>query len=158
MRDALLCSTGVSLFNGVGLSGTVGVGAGAISESDPPALVDCGRGWLSCASAARAPAIRICSSVGIAEADFFWPDLGLARSGAGDSGGLCSEDGVACLRASGLVSRATITSCACIWPERIKLQSTAPKNAFSTTGRERRTPTHWQALMRRRCEFNQLAA
>ena len=136
VRDALLCSTGVSFFTGLGLSGTVGVGAGALSESDPPALVDCGRGRLSCASAARAPAMRICSSVGTAEADFFWRDLGLAPSGAGDSGGLCSEDGVACLGASGFVSRATITSCAWIWLERMKLQSAALKNAFSTTGRE----------------------
>jgi len=86
MGDVLLCSTGLSLFTGLGVSATVGTGAGAIS------LVDCGRGRFSSPSAARAPAIRICSSVGTADPDFSWRDLGLAGSGASDSEGLCSED------------------------------------------------------------------
>jgi len=71
VRDVLFCSTGVCLFTGLGVSATLGVDGAAISTSDSPGLTDCGRRLFSCPSAARAPAVRICSSVGSAEEDFF---------------------------------------------------------------------------------------
>ena len=70
-RDELLCSTGVSLFTGLGVLATVGVGAGALSASGSRVLVDCGTGWLLTPSAARAPAALISSSVSLAGVDFF---------------------------------------------------------------------------------------
>jgi hypothetical protein len=128
-RDVLVCSERISFFAGLGVSGTAGLGVGAASESDPLVLVVCGGLGLVSRSAASAPAIRICSSVGSADVDFLPRDLGLARSGVGDSDGVCSGgDGAACLGASGFVSRATITSCAWVWPSRIKLKSNTLKN------------------------------
>ena len=111
-RDVLVCSDRVSLFAGLGVSGTTRLGVGAASESDWPDLLVCDGLGLFSRSAASAPAIRICSSVGSADVDFLLRDLGLVCSGVGDSTGVCSGDGAACLGASGLVSRATITSCA----------------------------------------------
>jgi len=109
----LVCSERVSFLAGLGVSGAAGFGVGAGSESDWPDLFVCDELGLFNRSAARAPAIRICSSVGSADADFL-RDLGLGRSGSGvaDSEGVCSGGGAACLGASGFVSRATITSCA----------------------------------------------
>ena len=126
-RDVLVSSERVSLFAGLGVSGTAGLGVGAVSESDWPDLFLCEGLGLFSRSAASAPAIRICSSVGSTDVDFLMRDLGLAGSGVADSGEVCSGGGVACLGTSGFVSRATITSCACAWPTRMKLQSSTMK-------------------------------
>src|SRR5262245_42846208 len=40
-RDGLLCSIGVSLFTGLGVSGTIGLGAGALSTSGGRVFVEC---------------------------------------------------------------------------------------------------------------------
>src|SRR5205809_7560724 len=63
-RDTRVCSGRVSFFAGLGVSGTAGVGVGAASDSDWPDLLICDGLGLFSRSAARAPAIRICSSVG----------------------------------------------------------------------------------------------
>src|SRR5437764_7568560 len=137
-RDALVCSERDSFFAGLGVSGTTGLGIGAASESDWPDFLACdGLGLLS-RSAASAPAIRICSSVGSADLDFL-RDLGLVCSGSGvaDSEGVCSGGGAACLGASGFVSRATITSCACVWPTRMRPQSSIMKNPLRINRRDK---------------------
>ena len=104
VRDALFCSTWVSRFTGVGVVETAGLGAAAVSERDVPFLVGCETDRSFRPSAATAPAARICSSVGAT--DFFSRGLGLVRTGAADSEGVCSdsEDGAACSGASGFVS------------------------------------------------------
>jgi hypothetical protein len=137
-RDVLVCSERVSFFTGLGVSGAAGLGAGAASESDWPDLFVCDGLGLFSRSAARAPAFRICSSVGSADVDFL-RDLGLARcdSGVADSEGVCSGGGAACLGASGFVSRATITSCARVWPTRMKLQSSTMKNPLGINRRDK---------------------
>jgi hypothetical protein len=137
-RVVLVCSERVSFFAGLGVSGTAGLGVVAASESDWPDLFLCDGLGLFSRSAARAPAIRICSSVGSADADFL-RDLGLGRSGSGvaDSEGVCSGGGAACLGASGFVSRATITSCGRAWPMRMKLQSSTVKNPRSINRRDK---------------------
>ena len=135
--DVFVCSERGSLFTGLGVSGTAGLGVEAASESDWPDFFACdGLGLLS-RSAASAPAIRICSSVGSSDADFL-RDFGLVRSGSGvaDSAGVCSGGG-ACLGASGFVSRATITSCEYKWPTRMKLQSSIMKNPLGIKRRDR---------------------
>ena len=116
-RDVLVRSERVCFFVGLGVSGTAEVGVGAASESDWPALFVCDGLGLFSRSAARAPAIRICSRLGSVDADFL-RNLGLGRSGSGvaDSGGVWSGGGAACFGASGFVSRATMTSCARVWP------------------------------------------
>ena len=136
--DVLVCSERVSFFAGLGVSGAAGLGVGAASESDWPDLFLCEGLGLVSRSAARSPAIRICSSVGSADADFL-RDLGLGRSGSGvaDSEGVCSGGGAACLGASGFVSRATITSCACVWPTRMKLPSSTMKNPLGINRRDK---------------------
>ena len=68
-RDEAPCSTGVSLFAGLGLS--ILTGADALTVSGSRVLVDFETGWLFNPSAARAPPARIWSSVSVAEADFF---------------------------------------------------------------------------------------
>jgi len=130
-RDELLCSTGVSLFTDLGVSATVGFGIGGLSTSGSRVFVDCDPDRSPEPPAARAPAARISSSVGFEGADFFSCDLDLCRAGVGDSEGICSEGCGVCLGRSGFSSRATITSCACIFPMRMALQSTARKNRFS---------------------------
>ena len=137
-RDVLVRSERVSFFAGLGVSGTAGLGVGAASESDRPDFFACDGLGLSRRSAASAPAIRICSSVGSADADFL-RDLRLARSGSGvaDSEGVCSGGGAACLGASGFVSRATITSCACVWLTTMKLQSSTMKNPLRINRRDK---------------------
>jgi len=110
--DLLVCSERLSLLAGLGVSGTGVRGVEGTSEPDwPDPLAGDGLGLLS-RSAACAPAIRICSSVGSADSERLRV-LGLVRSGSGvaDSGGVCSGGGAACLGGSGFVSRATITSC-----------------------------------------------
>jgi len=119
-RDELVSSERVSFFAGLGVSGTARLGVGAASESDWPDLLACDGLGLFSRSAASAPAIRICSSVGSADVDFL-RDLGLVCWGVADSEGVCSGGGAACLGASGFVSRATITSCACVWPTRMNV-------------------------------------
>jgi hypothetical protein len=130
-REVLVCSELVSLFAGLGVSGTLGLGVGAASKSDWPDLFLCEGLGLFSRSAASAPDIRICSSVGSEEARFFSRAFGFVGGGVVSSEGLSSAAGVACLEGSGLVSRATITSCACIRPMRIKPQTRAPKNPLS---------------------------
>jgi hypothetical protein len=89
-------------------------------------------------SAARAPAVRICSSVGSAEVDLLLRGFGLVCSGSGvaGSGGVCSGGGAACLEGSGFASRATITSCPCVWPTRMMLHS-AMKNPRGINRRDK---------------------
>jgi hypothetical protein len=127
----LLCSTGVSLFTGLGVSATVGFGIGALSTSGSRVFVACEPDRLFNPSAARTPASRISSSVSLAGTDFFSRDLDLRGDGVEDSEVICSEGCGVCVGSSGFLSRATITSCACIFPMRMRLQSTARKNRFS---------------------------
>jgi hypothetical protein len=136
-RDAFVCSARVSFFAGLAVSETIGLGVGAASEFDWRDPFVCEGLGLFSRSAASAPAIRICSSVGTA--DFLARDLGLVRSGSGvaDSKGVCSGGGAARLGASGFVSRATITSCACVLPARMKLQSSTIKNAVGINRRDK---------------------
>ena len=96
-RDELLCSTGVSLFTGLGASATVGFGIGALSTSGSRVFVDCETDRSFDPSAARAPAARISSSVSVAGADFFSRDLDLRGAGVGDSEASCSGR-LRCLR------------------------------------------------------------
>jgi len=137
-RDVLVRSERVCFFVGLGVSGTAEVGVGAASESDWPALFVCDGLGLFSRSAARAPAIRICSRLGSVDADFL-RDLGLGRSGSGvaDSGGVWSGGGAACFGASGFVSRATMTSCARVWPTSMKLQSSTMNNPASINRRDK---------------------
>ena len=134
----LLCSTGVSLFTGLGVSATVGFGTGALSTSGSRVFIDCEPGRLFNPSAARTPAARISSSVSVAWADFFSRDLDLRGAGVGDSEASWSEGCGVCAGSSGFFSRATITSCACILPTRMTLQITARKNRFSMVPPDKR--------------------
>src|SRR5205807_8063747 len=86
------------------VSSIVGVEVGTASDSHWPDLLVCDGLGLFSRSAASAPAIRICSRVGSADVDLLPRDLGLVRSGVGDSEGVCSGGGAACLGASGFVS------------------------------------------------------
>jgi len=114
-RRGVLVSSGRASFRaGLGVSAVDGRGIGAASGSNWPDFLVCDGPGLFSRSAASAPAIRICSSVGSADLDLLTRDLGSVRSGVGDSDGVCSAGGAACLGASGFVSRATITSCACV--------------------------------------------
>jgi len=141
-RDKAFCSTGVSLFTGLcvarsvlffkpSISATVGLGTGALSTSGSRVFVDCETDRSFGPSAARAPAARISSSVSLAGADFFSRDLDLRGAVGVASKGSCSEGCGVCVRSSGFFSRATITSCACIFPMRTTLQSITRKNRFS---------------------------
>ena len=130
-REELLCSTGVSLFTGLGVSATIGFGIGALSTFGSRVFADCDPDPSFGPPAARAPAARISSSVNLEGAGFFSRDLDLWGAGVGDSEASCSEGCGVCLGSSGFFSRATITSCACIFPMRMTLQSTARKNRFS---------------------------
>jgi hypothetical protein len=103
-RGTLVCPVRGSFLSGLGVAETVGNSAALGSESDPPVLAGCGELVLSNRSAASAPAIRICSAVSVVEPDFFSRDLDLVSAGVGDSDGICSEDGAACLGASGFFS------------------------------------------------------
>jgi hypothetical protein len=130
-RDELLCSTGVSLFTGLCVSATVGFGIGGLSTSGSRVFVDCETDRSFDPPAARAPAARISSSVSVAAVDLFSRDLDLRGAGIGDSEGSCSEGCGVCAGSSCFFSRATITSCACIFPMRMTLQNIVPKNRFS---------------------------
>src|SRR5262249_50032224 len=77
----LLCSTGVSLFTGLGVSATIGFGIGALSTFGSRVFVDCDPDPSFGPPAARAPAARISSSVSFAGADFFSRDLDLSGAG-----------------------------------------------------------------------------
>ena len=136
--DELLCSTCVSLFTGLEVSTTVGFGIGALSTTGSRVFVDCEPDRLFNPSAARTPAARISSSVSVAGADFFSRDLDLRGAGVGDSKVSCSAGCGVCVGSSGFFSRATITSCACIFPMRMMLQRTARKNRFSMMPADKR--------------------
>jgi hypothetical protein len=157
-RAVLVCSERASFFAGLGVSGTAGFGVGATSESDWPDLLVCDGLGLFSRSAARAPAIRICSSVGSADVDLLPRDLALVRSGVADSEGVSAGGGAACLGASGFVSRATITSCACVWQTRIKLQSSTLKNLLGINRRDKRLQPIRKPPFTRRSDLNQFVA
>ena len=123
-RGELLGSTGVSRFTDLGVSATAGFGIGALSTSASRVFVDCESARSSDPPAARAPAARISSSVSFEGTDFFSRGLNLRGVGVGDSEASCSEGCGVRLGSSVFFSRATITSCACILPMRMTLQST----------------------------------
>ena len=129
-RGELRCSTGVCLFTDLGVSATVGLGVGALSTSGSRVFVDGEPDRLFDPSAARAPASRISSSVSVAGTDFFSRDFSLRGAGVGDSAVTCSDGWGVCEVCSGFFSLATITSCACIFPMKMRLQNTARKNSF----------------------------
>ncbi len=156
--DELLCSTGVSLFTGLGVPVTVGFGIGALSTSGSRVFVVCEPDWLFSPSAARTPAARISSSVSDAGADFFSRDLDLRGAGVGDSEASCSEDCGVCAGSSGFFSRATITSCACILPMRMTLESTTQKNRFSMIPPDKRFNPFTSPRSSDLAEFNQAGA
>ena len=145
VRDELLCSTGVSLFAGRGVSTAIGGGGAVLSIFGCRAAGGCESDSRLDPPAARAPAARISSSVRVGGAAFFWRDLDFRGVGAGLCEGISSEgirlcfagSGV-CLECSGFFSRATITSCACIFPSSRRPQSRAPKNVFSTMPPDKR--------------------
>jgi len=137
-RDELLCSSGVSLFTGRCVSRAAAFGIGAASSSGSRVFVDCETDRSFGPSAARAPAARISSSVSLAGTDFFSRELDLRGAGVADSEASCSDGCGVCVGRSDFFSRATITSCACIFPMRTTLQSIARKNRFSMTPPDKR--------------------
>jgi hypothetical protein len=144
-RGVLLCSTGISLLTGLGVSATLGIGAGALSTRGFRVLVGSETDSSFDPPAARSPAARISSSVNLAGADFFSRGLDFRGVGAGDSEGSCSESSVVCsegfgvclggsgvcLLGWGFFSRATITSCACIFPMKTAPHNSVAKNFLS---------------------------
>jgi hypothetical protein len=98
--DELFCSTGVSLFTGLGVSATVGFGTGPLSTSGSRVFVDCEPDRLFNPSAARTPASRISSSVSFEGADFFSRDLDFRGAGVGDSEVSCSAGCGVCVGTS----------------------------------------------------------
>ncbi len=157
-REVLVCSDRVSFFAGRGVC--AGLGVGAASESDWPDLLVCEGLGLFNRSAAWAPAIRISSSVGSADVGLLLRDLGLVRSASGvaDSKGVCSGGGAACLGASGFASRATITSCAGVWPASMKLQSSTMKNPLGINRRDKQLQPVRKPPFTKRFRAIQLAA
>jgi hypothetical protein len=94
-------------------------------------------------SAASAPAIRICSSVGSLESVFLGRDRRLVSAGVGDLVcSVCSGGGGAGLSAIGLVSRARITSCARISPTMKKTHS----NTLGSPSRIKRQLNKYNSL------------
>jgi hypothetical protein len=143
-RDELSCATGVCRFTGLGVSATIGFRARALSTSASRVFVGSEADRSFGPSAARAPAARIFSSVSVLEVDFFSRGLDF-RGGAGVSGGNSSEGWTVCFGGSGgcvagcgFFSRATITSCACMFPIIITLQSNARNNRLSMMPRDER--------------------
>ena len=131
-RDELLCSIGVSLFTGLGVSATVGFGSGALSTVGSRVFVDCEPDRSFNPSAARSPAARISSSVSLAGADFFSRDLDLRGAGVGDSEADLFRR-LRCLRGKLPVFFRGQRSLPAHVPSRSKmtLQSSARKNRFS---------------------------
>ena len=157
-RGELLSSTGVSLFTGLRVSATVGFGIGALSTSGSRVFVDCDPDRPFDPSAARAPAARISSSVSFEGTDFFSRDLSLCGAGVGDSEVSCSEGCGVCVGTSGFFSRATTTSCACIFPMKTAPQSIARKNRFSIMPPDKRFSPFTSPRSRDAAEFNQAGA
>jgi hypothetical protein len=153
--DSFVCSRRISFFGGLVAFGTAGLAVGAASESDWADLVVSEALESLSRSAASAPAIRICSSVG---ADLLPRDLGFVRAGVADSEEVCSGGGAACLGASGFVSRATITSCASVWATTIKLQSSTLKSPVGMNRRDKQLPPITKPLFTNSAEFSHLAA
>jgi hypothetical protein len=134
-REALFSSC-VSLFTGVALGkiagvSLAGVSLAGVSDSASTGLVGDAEVGLFNRSAARTPAIRISSRVRLFERDFFSRGFDSFGVSVGESEGACSGGGAGGLATSGFVSRATITSCACMTPIRRKLQISDPKNPLS---------------------------
>src|SRR4030095_1255510 len=147
-RDELLCSPGVSLLIGLAVSATVEFGTGALSTSGSRIFADCETDRSPSPSAARAPAARISSSVSVAAADFFSCDLDFRGAGVAGSEVTCSAGRGVSVGTSGFFSRATITSCAYIFPLRMVLQSNVTKNRFSMIPPDKRfrpftSPRSW---------------
>jgi hypothetical protein len=158
-RDVLGCSDGVSLFlDGLGVSKTGGVDFGAASESGSVDLFVCDGFGLFNRSAAFAPAFRICSSVGSADVDLLLCDFGLGCSGVADSDEACSGGGGVCLEACGFVSRATITSCACVWPTRMNPQSKVTNSAVRIYRRDKQLRPVRKPPFTKRSDFSPLTA
>ncbi len=130
-RDGLLCSAGVCLLAGLAVSAKVGLGSGTLWASGSRVLLDCEPDCSFPPPAARAPASRISSRDSAAGADFFSRTLDLCGFGVGDSEVTCSAGAGVFVARSGFFSRATMTSCACTFPTKITLQSTAQKSRFS---------------------------
>ena len=141
----LFCLIDASLFAGLGVSAIVGFGSRTLSASASRVLVDCETPWLFEPSAARAPAARISSSVGIAEADFLSRNfdfravvVGVSDGGSFESSTVCFRGSGVCLTDLGFFSRATITSCPCIFPIRMTPQINAHDNCLSVMPRDKR--------------------
>jgi len=100
--DELLCSIGVFLFNGLGVSATVGFGAGVLSTSGWRVFVGCETDRSFNPSAARAPAVRISSSVSVAGAALFSRGFDFRGVGVGISEGSSSEGMTVCFGGSGV--------------------------------------------------------
>jgi hypothetical protein len=119
-RGELLCSAGISLLIGLGVSTTTaGFGAGALSPSGAPVLRDGEVAGVFDPPAARAPASRMSSSVSVSCVERFsrgfdFRGFGVAVSGVISSEGraVCCGGADVCFRGSDFFSRATITSCA----------------------------------------------
>jgi hypothetical protein len=108
--EALFCSR-VSFLTGAAVADSAGAPVVAVSDSGSAGLTaDEGVGLFN-RSAARAPDMRISSSVGLLELALFSRDFDFFGVSPGGSEGICSGDGVAGLAVSGFVSRATMTSC-----------------------------------------------
>jgi hypothetical protein len=110
------------------------------------------RGWFVSRSPASAPAIRICSTVGKVDADFFARTRAFAGVAFPDSESDGCDSGAARSVAFGLVSRPTTTSCPRICPARANPHSKAVKafvpinaaviNEFSAIGKPLNSNTH----------------
>jgi hypothetical protein len=158
-RDVLGCPDGVSLFlDDLGVSETGGVDFGAASESGSLDLFVCEELGLSSRSAAFAPAFRICSSVGSADVDFLLCDFGLDCSGVGDSDEASLGGGGVCLGACGFASRATITSCACVWTTRMNPQSKVTNNPVRICRRDKQLRPVRNPPFTKRSDFSPLTA
>jgi hypothetical protein len=136
----------------------VGFGIGALSTSGSRVFIDCETDRSLAPSAARAPAARISSSVSVAGTGLFSRDLDLRSVGVGDSEGSCSDGCGVCVGSSGFFSRATITSCACIFPKKMTVQSSAGKNRFSMMPPDKRFSPFTSPRSRDVAEFNQPGA
>jgi hypothetical protein len=157
-RAGLSCSIGVSLFTDLGVSGTIGLGAGALSTSGDRVFVECEADPSFNPSAARAPAARISSSVSLAGVDFFSRGFDFRGVGVVDSGATCSEGCGVGLGGSGFFSLATITSCACTFPMKMILQSRVRRNPFSIMSPAKRMNPFTSPRLCDVAEFNPVAA
>ena len=85
-----------------------------------------------CRSAASAPAFRICSTVSVAEADFFSRTWNFVCVAVSDSKSVTLERGATRSGAFDFGSRATTTSCARSCPAMASPQSNTVEDFFNT--------------------------